>query len=102
MGFFSSLFSKDTTDYAALVAQQALIIDVRSPQEFATGHIPGSENMPLNRLSTYIAGLKAKNKVVITCCASGTRSGMATKVLAKAGIDVYNGGSWKTLQRKIN
>jgi phage shock protein E len=38
---------------------------------------------------------------VITCCASGMRSGSATAILKQAGVEAYNGGSWMSLQNKM-
>ncbi|MGB2457945.1 MAG: rhodanese-like domain-containing protein, partial [Flavobacteriales bacterium] len=51
----------------------ALILDVRSPAEFENNHIKGAVNIPLNTLSKKLNKLK-KDKVIITCCASGIRS----------------------------
>ncbi|HBY69385.1 MAG TPA: sulfurtransferase, partial [Flavobacteriaceae bacterium] len=41
------------------------------------------------------------NKPVITCCASGVRSGNAAKILTNNNIEVVNGGGWKSLQKKL-
>jgi phage shock protein E len=88
-------------DYAALVKQGAIILDVRSPAEYKQGHIKGSINAPLNDLSRHISKLK-KETAVITCCASGMRSASAKSVLKSNGFtQVYNGGSWSSLQNKI-
>ncbi|MGA0558410.1 rhodanese-like domain-containing protein [Larkinella sp. VNQ87] len=101
MSIFSSLFGGKTTDFKSLVAQGALIIDVRSPQEFAGGHIPNSINMPLDRLPAKVNELKSKGLPIITCCRSGARSGLAKGILQSAGMEVHNGGSWNGLQEKI-
>jgi phage shock protein E len=88
-------------DYATLVKQGALILDVRSPGEYKQGHIKGSVNAPLNDLSRQISKLK-KETALITCCASGMRSASAKSVLKSNGFtQVYNGGSWSSLQNKI-
>jgi phage shock protein E len=88
-------------DYATLVKQGAIIFDVRSPSEYKQGHIKGSVNAPLNDLSKHISKLK-KETAVITCCASGMRSASAKSVLKSNGFtQVYNGGSWSSLQNKI-
>ena len=89
-------------DYKALHESGALIIDVRSPQEFDQGHIKGSKNIPLNIIQREISSLKKTNKPIITVCQSGARSGMAKSMLKSAGIEVYNGGSWFSLRAKIN
>jgi phage shock protein E len=72
-----------------------LIIDVRSPAEFANGHVRGSVNMPLDRLAEDIVSrVPDKGTPVILCCASGGRSGMACKFLQQQGYhQVSNGGS---------
>lgn len=72
-----------------------LIIDVRSPGEFATGHVRGSLNVPLDRLAQDIAShVPDKVTPVILCCASGGRSGMACSYMQQMGyLHVSNGGS---------
>jgi phage shock protein E len=88
-------------DFAALVRQGAVILDVRSPAEYRQGHIKGSINAPLNDLSIHISKLK-KEAIVITCCASGMRSTSAKRVLKSNGFtEVYNGGGWSSLQNRI-
>lgn len=89
------------TDYKALLQNGAQIIDVRTKEEYVNGHIQGSVNMPLNNLSSQMNKLK-KDKPVITCCASGMRSGVAKNILKSRGFrEVYNGGGWMTLQKRI-
>lgn len=89
-------------DYKALITAGAIIIDVRSPQEFDRGHIKGSKNIPVNMIQREVNSIKKLNKPVITVCQSGARSGMAKSVLKAAGIEVYNGGSWLGLRSKLN
>ena len=63
-----------------------LIIDVRSPGEFATGHVRGSVNIPLDRFAQAIAeAVPDKSAPVILCCASGGRSGMACDYMQQMG-----------------
>jgi phage shock protein E len=89
------------TDYAALMQQGAQIIDVRSPGEFAGGHIPGSVNIPLDTLSRQLTKIR-KDKPVITCCASGMRSAAAKQLLSSNGYqEVYNGGGWNSLMHQL-
>ncbi|MBI3232034.1 MAG: rhodanese-like domain-containing protein [Candidatus Doudnabacteria bacterium] len=91
-----------TVDYQQLVKQGAIILDVRSKGEYQQGHIKGSTHIPVDQLSNNLSKLKSKDTVVITCCASGMRSGMAKKILQSNGYkEVYNGGSWISLQSKI-
>jgi len=88
-------------DYAALRKQGAIILDVRSKEEYAGGHIKGSINIPVQNLSSNLAKIK-KGKPVITCCASGMRSGQAKSILTANGYnEVYNGGGWQSLNSKL-
>jgi rhodanese-related sulfurtransferase len=88
-------------DYAELVKQGAVIIDVRSKGEYQSGHIKGSINIPVNTLSNNLGKLK-KDHPVITCCASGMRSASAKSILKSNGFtEVHNGGGWMSLQNKI-
>ena len=72
-----------------------LIIDVRSPGEFSTGHVRGSLNVPLDRLAQDITShVPDKTTPVILCCASGGRSSMACSYMQQMGyLQVSNGGS---------
>ncbi|OJW82031.1 MAG: sulfurtransferase [Bacteroidetes bacterium 46-16] len=86
-------------DIGELLANGAIILDVRSPGEYASGHIKGSLNIPLNALPMQMAKLK-KDKAIITCCASGMRSGSAKSMLKANGFaEVHNGGSWFNLKK---
>ena len=83
------------TDFKELLAQGAIILDVRTPGEFRSGHARGAVNAPLDKLCEYAQKLKNKDQVIITCCASGMRSANARGVLQSAGFkNVYNGGPW--------
>ncbi|MCB0410558.1 MAG: rhodanese-like domain-containing protein [Flavobacteriales bacterium] len=88
-------------DYKALVENGAQIIDVRTKGEYQSGHIKGSVNIPLNELPNKLNKIK-KDKVVITCCASGMRSASAKSILSSNGFqEVHNGGGWSSLNNKI-
>ncbi len=89
-------------NYSDLMKQGAVILDVRTKGEFANGHIPGSINISVDTLVGNLNKLKAKDKPIITCCASGMRSASATSILkSKAYTNVHNGGAWNALQHKI-
>ncbi|WP_423709779.1 rhodanese-like domain-containing protein [Undibacterium sp. WLX3042] len=81
---------------------KTLILDVRSADEFATGHLPNAKNIPLPEINNRLKEIeKSKNAVVITVCATGVRSSNAVSVLNKAGFaQVFSleGGTeaWKT------
>ena len=78
-----------------------MIIDVRTPDEFRSGHIKSSINIPLQTLSQKITTLKQKKKPIIAVCQSGGRSSMAVTALKNAGIEAYNGGGWSSLENKL-
>ncbi|MBI4929584.1 MAG: rhodanese-like domain-containing protein [Bacteroidetes bacterium] len=89
-------------DYAQLVKDGAIILDVRSKGEFSGGHIKGSINISVDQLSNHLDKLKDKNRTIITCCASGMRSASAKGILKSMGYQhVYNGGGWSRLQSKL-
>jgi len=89
-------------DYAALVKQGAVILDVRTKGEYAGGHIKGSTNISVDQLKSNLNRLPDKNKTIITCCASGMRSASAQSILKSHGYtNVHNGGGWISLQTKI-
>ena len=89
-------------DYAQLLKDGAIIVDVRSKGEFDGGHISGSVNIPVDQLANNFNNLKDKNKTIITCCASGMRSAVAKNTLKSNGYtQVYNGGGWSGLERKL-
>ncbi|UFH46242.1 rhodanese-like domain-containing protein [Flavobacterium galactosidilyticum] len=92
-----------SVNYADLVKQGAIILDVRSKAEYSGGHINGSVNISVDTLSSNLSKLKDKNKTIITCCASGMRSASAKSILKSNGYtNVYNGGGWSNLKNKIN
>lgn len=75
----------------------AIIIDVRSPEEYKSGHIKGSVNIPLNRLDSEIGKIKKMKQPLLLCCASGMRSGAAASKLKGLGVDCLNAGSWTSI-----
>lgn len=90
------LFSKEPTQISAQeVAQQLdatpppLVLDVREPGEYSEGHIPGSRLMPLGTLGQHLDALP-KDHPIIAVCRSGARSGVATNLLRKAGLQALN------------
>lgn len=93
--------SGNKVDYKALVSQGAIIVDVRTPAEFKSGHIKGSINIPLDIIRSKAEELKKKHKPIITCCRSGNRSSMARGILESAQIECYNGRAWNSLDNKI-
>ena len=77
-----------------LLDEGAILIDVRSSGEYASGNNPKSINIPLDVLNKEADKLD-KTKTILLCCASGTRSGIAVGILKKNGFkNVINAGPW--------
>lgn len=77
----------------ALLAQNALLLDVRTPQEYAQGHIPGAVSLPLDRLEDGGWANLPRGCAVAVYCRTGRRSAVAARVLADAGFaPVYDLG----------
>jgi len=95
MNWLSTLFSSAATSEAVVWNQDALIIDVRSPGEFASGHVDGALNVPLDRFAqAYTSAAPNKSRQIILYCQSGARSGQAMRILQQQGYEnVVNGGS---------
>ncbi len=79
-------------DAYRLVAQGAWLLDVRTPQEFASGHINGAINIPVDQLGARLDELGERDRPVVVYCRSGHRSGIAAKILRKAGFAVTDVG----------
>ena len=92
---------RPTVNFAQLIKEDAQIIDVRTSGEFASGHIIGSINIPLQNITASLTKIK-KDKPIITCCASGMRSASARSILKSNGYEnVFNGGRWASLNSKL-
>ncbi len=74
--------------------KQGTIVDVRTPEEFHGGNVPGSINIPLQELPQRMDELSKLQQPLVLCCASGGRSGLAYGFLSQRGISCVNGGSW--------
>jgi phage shock protein E len=93
LGFLKNPDMIECSQAREMVANGAQLVDVRSPQEFAQGAIPGSINVPLQMIQMAHAHLK-KDRPVIVYCVSGARSAQAQMFLENMGFDaVHNLGS---------
>ena len=91
-----------SVDYAELVKQGAVILDVRTKGEYKGGHIQGSINIAVDELLNNLHRFPDTQKTIITCCATGFRSASANRMLRSKGYNnVHNAGSWVSLQNKI-
>jgi phage shock protein E len=75
-----------------LVAEGALLLDVRTPEEFASGHVEGAVNVPIGELDERMHEIEAltggdESKPIVVYCSSGRRSGMAKDKLLAAGYE---------------
>jgi len=65
---------------------KTIIVDVRNPEEFATGHLPDAKNIPLAELPKRMTELeKFKTRTIVVVCQKGSRSASAVALLTKAG-----------------
>ncbi|HKK47235.1 MAG TPA: rhodanese-like domain-containing protein [Balneolaceae bacterium] len=104
LSFFKQLLdpADSGVDFEQLVANGATVIDVRTQQEYHSGHLSKSINIPLQKLVNRLDSID-QEKPIILCCASGSRSSSAKRILQSNGFnEVYNGGGWATLQEKIS
>lgn len=102
MGILDRLgFGNKTNEIQEYLEKGAVILDVRTIEEYNEGHIEGSKSIALQVLNSKITEIKKWNKPVIACCRSGMRSAQATSILNQNGIDCINGGGWTSLQSKI-
>lgn len=103
MGILDAIFGKgkDSTRIEEMLTNGAVVIDVRTPGEFSGGHVAGSLNYPLQSISGKIKEIEKLGKPIVLCCASGNRSGQATRILQAKGIDCENGGSWGKVERMM-
>ncbi len=85
------------------VERGALVVDVRSVREYASGHIPGTLHVPLDQIQQVMPKQAAdKTRVILLHCASGMRSGMARSLLKKMGYTrVFNLGSYRRAERVV-
>lgn len=101
MPFLQSFFGSKSPALKQFLDEGAVIIDVRTPYEYDSGHIKGSKNIPLDALQNKWEEIRRLNKPVITVCHSGMRSGTAKSFLEAKGLKVVNGGSWAALNKIV-
>jgi phage shock protein E len=98
MNFLKLIFG-EKVNLQEVISNGATILDVRTKGEFQSGHLKNSINIPIDKLPQSIEKLN-RNKPIITCCASGSRSASARRLLKSKGFEkVYNGGPWYSLRK---
>ena len=92
MGFFDFLKGPDigegVREYNATPG--AVLLDVRTPEEYREGHIPGSKNVPLQALDNVASVAENKNMALYVYCHSGARSRQAAGLLRRMGYRNVN------------
>ncbi len=81
-----------------LIEQGAKVIDVRSPEEFNSGHLPGAINIPLANLESGLTQVTDKQASIVLYCGAGIRAQKGCDILKAQGFNcAINGGSLKDL-----
>ncbi len=103
MDFLQQLFGGgQTADLKSIIEQGAFLVDVRTPGEFAGGHIRGSVNIPLNTIPEELSKFRNKKNIIVFCL-SGGRSSQAKSILEQNGFtNVVNGGTWNQVNQYVN
>ncbi|MEO7007279.1 MAG: rhodanese-like domain-containing protein [Terrimesophilobacter sp.] len=94
MGLLGKLFSKPYQSLTvqgaqALLDDGAVLVDVRSNQEWNAGHAPAAQHLVLDTLNEHTSGLR-HGTTIVTICRSGMRSASAARMLAAKGYSVAN------------
>ena len=101
IGIFKNLFGGGSEKLAEALKNGAILVDVRTQGEFASGCVKDSINIPLDRLSSQLEKLK-KDKTIVVFCASGIRSASAKSLLNRNGFEnVINGRGWRSVQSAV-
>jgi len=92
MGFFDFFHQPDINQGIAeyRAAPGAILLDVRTPQEYLEGHIPGSQNIPLQTIDKAEAAVENKDTALYVYCHSGARSRQAAGLLQHMGYNNVN------------
>jgi len=104
MGIFDLFKSPDINAGVRQFQQTpgAVLLDVRTPQEYAQGHIPGSKNVPLQGLGRVRSVAQDENTPLFAYCYSGARSRQAASILQSMGYtSVINIGGISNYQGKV-
>lgn len=102
--FFSLPWIAGAQTYSLDGVQSKVVIDVRTPQEFATGHIEGAINIPYDTITPNLPALAriGKDENIVLYCRSGRRSEIAMQTLASQGYrHLRNGGGLDALASRI-
>ena len=102
MGLFGVFSEKESVEkIREYIKNGAVVLDVRTLQEWNEGHIEGAKHIVLNTIPNHLEEIKSLNKSIIAVCKSGGRSQSATDFLNQHGFDVINGGPWQNVDQII-
>jgi len=103
MGLLSNLSGgESTSNLKSIIDEGAYLVDVRTPVEFAEGHVKGSVNIPLDTIANNLQQFSNKKNIIVFC-RSGNRSGQAKLILENNGIkNVTNGGTWQDVNQFVS
>jgi len=101
MGLLGFLCGSRTTKIKDYLERGAVILDVRTINEYESHHIEGVIHIPISELKSSIDTLKKLNVPIVAHCASGVRSARASQILMSYGIDAINGGGINTVKKAL-
>ena len=101
MSLLNFLFGGNSNKIKDYLGKGAVLLDVRTKQEFDSGAIKNAIHIPLQELNLRFEEVKKLNKPVIAYCKSGVRSGRATGLLNSKNIDTINGGGIESLKQEL-
>ncbi len=95
-----SSFAVDSNKVKQKITEGALVVDVRTPQEFQVTHFPGAVNIPVDQVEMRLVEFGTKDRSIVVYCASGGRSASAKSVLESMGFkDVINAGGLSNMPK---
>lgn len=102
--FFSLPWIASAQTYTLDGVKSKVVIDVRTPEEFATGHIEGAINIPFDAIKPRLPALAkiGKNENIVLYCRSGRRSAIAMQSFAELGYrNLQDGGGIDSLASRL-
>ena len=105
LGLFSACSKVSDEELAKAheaVAKGAVIVDVRTPQEYMQKHVEGAINLPVEEIMQGHLKKLPKNKEIVVYCRTGNRSSASAKVLREKGWSVYDVATQADWERKID
>jgi len=97
----SNISDEELTKAREAVKNGAIIVDVRTPQEFKAKHVKGAINLPVEEIMKGHLQKLPKNKEVVVYCRTGSRSSASAKILKEKGWKVYDVATQSDWEREI-